>query len=184
MRMTRKHGLSRTAEYRAWQTMRLRCTDPNNAAWPNYGGRGITVCDRWIESPENFIADMGAKPSPRHELDRKDNGKGYEPANCRWVLRPVNCRNRRSSRTVEHNCQALTVAEWAERTGLSRSIIQKRLDAGWTPAAALDTAARQKAPTGHAKPAKHPCADCGAPTTGTRCRSCDNRHRAALRRAA
>lgn len=87
--MSSKHGLSYTPEYRAWQTMRLRCTNPANAAFPGYGGRGIRVCERWLQSVEAFIADMGPKPSPKHELDRIDNDGHYEPGNCRWVLRKV-----------------------------------------------------------------------------------------------
>lgn len=125
------HGFSQTPEYRAWQAMVKRCTDPENAAWPDYGGRGITVCDRWRDDVAAFIADMGAKPSALHELDRKDNDGGYEPSNCRWVLRKENNRNRRSNRIVEWNGQQKTLVEWSEITGLAFSALKWRLDSGW-----------------------------------------------------
>jgi hypothetical protein len=143
-----KHGLSYTPEYRAWQQMRLRCTDPNHEAWSSYGGRGITVCQRWLDSPAAFLADMGRKPSPAHELDRRDNDRGYEPGNCRWVLRPVNCRNRRSSRLLTHNGETLAVVAWSERTGINAAALLKRLDAGWAVDRALTTPVRHKAPNG------------------------------------
>jgi hypothetical protein len=71
-----------------------RCTNPKNPAYHWYGGRGITVCERWLSSA-NFLADMGKRPSPKHSLDRKDNGKGYEPGNCRWATVPEQLANRR-----------------------------------------------------------------------------------------
>lgn len=132
-----QHGESRSAEYRAWQTARLRCTDPSNQAWSNYGGRGITMCLRWLNSVADFIADMGRKPSKAHELDREDNDRGYEPGNCRWVVRKINDRNRRSNRMITIDGQTKTLAEWCELRGLPRSTIQKRLKAGWTAEKAL-----------------------------------------------
>lgn len=131
------HGESYSVEYRAWQTARLRCTDSNNPAWPDYGGRGITMCDRWLNSVTAFIEDMGRKPSSDHELDRRDNERGYEPANCRWVQRKVNCRNRRSNRLVTLDGSTRTLAEWCELRKLPRPTVQKRLKAGWSPQRAL-----------------------------------------------
>lgn len=142
------HGLSYTPEYRAWQQMRLRCTSPKHAAWPSYGGRGITVCDRWLESVQAFVADMGPKPTPQHELDRIDNSKGYEPGNCRWATRKANDRNRRSNRMVTFRGERLALAEWCERLGLPRDTTKKRLDAGWPVEKALTTPVRPKAPSG------------------------------------
>jgi len=132
-----KHGLSYTAEYRAWQTMRLRCLNPENEAYPDYGGRGITVCDRWLESPRHFFEDMGPKPSPMHELDRINNDGNYEPGNCRWATRKINDRNRRNNHWVEIAGERKTLAEWCELRRLPRSTVQKRLRAGWTPDRAL-----------------------------------------------
>lgn len=176
-----KHGFAYTPEYRAWQTMRQRCTNPKCEAYPDYGGRGITVCDRWLNDVSAFIADMGPKPSPRHELDRERNNEGYSPSNCRWVIRPVNCRNRRSNRMLEFAGETLTLIEWSERSGVPPSTITKRLGAGWPMEKVLGTPARPKAPAGQAKPCKpmRPCVDCAARlTSGERCKSCENRRRA------
>ena len=80
-----KHGMTNTPEYRAWQEMIQRCYNPNGNRYHRYGGRGITVCARWLESFENFYKDMGDRPSIRHSLDRKDNDLGYYKENCRWA---------------------------------------------------------------------------------------------------
>lgn len=154
------HGLSYTPEYRAWQTMRLRCTAPSNPAWADYGGRGITVCAGWLASVEAFVRDMGPKPTPRHELDRENNAGGYwcgkcaecvaagRQPNCRWVLRKTNDRNRRSNRLLEYMGEELALAEWCERLGLPRDTVRKRLEGGWSVAAALETPVRPKMPNG------------------------------------
>lgn len=137
----KKHGLSYAPEYRAWQQMRLRCTDPKHHAWPSYGGRGITVCQRWLDSVADFIADMGPKPSPKHELDRIDNDRGYEPSNCRWATRKENDRNRRSNRILELGGERKTLAEWCERFGMRGDTVSWRLKIGWTVEQALKTPA-------------------------------------------
>lgn len=81
-----KHGDSKGVfEYICWQNMKRRCLDEKNNHYGSYGGRGIIVCDRWLNSYENFLADMGRAPSPKHSLDRKDNDGNYEPDNCRWA---------------------------------------------------------------------------------------------------
>jgi hypothetical protein len=177
-RVTRQHGLSYTPEYRVWQTMRLRCHEPNNPAYNNYGGRGIKVCDRWLDSPENFIADMGSKPTPAHEIDRIDNDGGYEPTNCRWVLRAENSRNRRSNRLVELNGESKPLAEWCEKFGVPRDTARKRLEAGWSPEEALTIPPRSKAANGEGKPKKNQsCVDCGVTVYSKRCKSCENARR-------
>jgi hypothetical protein len=149
-RANRKHGLSYAPEYRAWQAMRLRCTNPEHAAWADYGGRGITVCAEWLDSPQAFIDHIGRKPSPRHELDRIDNDRGYEPGNVRWATRSQNDRNRRSTRWVTAHGETLPVIAWAERLGgdiqASASAITKRLDNGWDPDLAVSQPVRFRAP--------------------------------------
>ena len=89
------HGKTRTPEYRVWVNMKARCLDPNSQAYKNYGGRGISVCERWKESFETFLRDMGERPSDKYSLDRTDNDGDYEPSNCKWVTAKEQANNRR-----------------------------------------------------------------------------------------
>lgn len=93
------HNLSRTPEYHSWKAMSARCYDPNNNRFRYYGARGVTVCQRWRDSFEAFLSDMGPKPSPRHSIDRKETNGRYEPDNCRWATPSEQSKNRRPYRT-------------------------------------------------------------------------------------
>jgi hypothetical protein len=95
------HGQSRTALYATWTGMILRCSNPNFKQWDDYGGRGIKVCDRWRHSFENFLADLGERPSPKHTLDRMDVDGNYEPGNCRWATRAEQVENKRKVARIE-----------------------------------------------------------------------------------
>lgn len=112
--------------------MKSRCSRPNHPQWKDYGGRGIVVCERW-EKFENFLADIGPKPSKAHTLDRIDNDRGYEPGNCRWATRTMQSRNSRSARLSEKRAtevrQRMTTGERqidvARSLGVSRGTIRR-----------------------------------------------------------
>ena len=92
---------AREPEYAVWCAMIARCTRPNDAAWRNYGGRGISVCKRWRGSYEAFISDMGRRPSSAHSIDRINNDGNYESGNCRWATREQQAANKRPRPTVQ-----------------------------------------------------------------------------------
>jgi len=120
-------------EYSAWRNLIARCTNPDHTAYKNYGGRGITVCTRWLEDFEAFLADVGPRPSPKHSIDRRDNNGNYEPGNCRWVTRNVQSQNqRRRGKRLSAFGLALTIAQWAETRGVRAENIRARLRSGWT----------------------------------------------------
>jgi hypothetical protein len=134
----------RTGSYlhRIWGLMIQRCHNPNNPAYPKYGGRGIVVCQRWRESFEAFAADMGERPTDRHSVERKNNDGNYNPENCVWATRSEQARNRKSSRLLTLDGVTRTAAEWSEITGLMSWTIRQRIDRyGWTVERALTTPA-------------------------------------------
>lgn len=136
------HGGTSLPEYRVWLSMRTRCTNSAEPSYPRYGGRGIQVCERW-ESFENFLADMGSRPTRHHQIERTDNDGNYEPGNCRWATRSENCNNRVSSRVLVHDGRTLTLAEWARETGLNSHTVANRIDRlGWSVQRALTTPPR------------------------------------------
>jgi hypothetical protein len=126
---------SYTKEYQTWRSMIKRCYDPKNASYYSYGGRGITVCDRWLEY-ENFQHDMGVRPH-NHSLDRIDNNAPYSPQNCRWATSHQQSRNRRSVRMLTHGDKTLCVTDWAPLVKIDRQTILRRLYAGWSTHDAL-----------------------------------------------
>lgn len=118
-------------EYRVWMSMRNRCRNPRYKDYHNYGGRGIMVVARWDDFA-NFLADMGPRPTPGHELDRIDNDGSYEPSNCRWATRTEQARNKRTSRRLTIYGVTKTVAEWSELHHISYTTILYRIDGlGW-----------------------------------------------------
>lgn len=120
------HGKSHLAEYQVWGQMIARCTDPSNAGFRLYGGRGITVCDRWMEL-DNFIADMGLRPSPKHSIDRIDNQGPYCKENCRWATTFEQAQNTSRNRMLTFNGQTKCLTQWARELGISPNTLTFRL---------------------------------------------------------
>lgn len=122
----------RPAEYQIWAQMKSRCTNPNNRKWKDYGGRNIKVCDRWLNSFENFLEDMGTRPSPKHSLDRIDVNGDYTLENCRWSDQKTQQNNKRTNLFITWSGRTLTLAQWSREIGISRQSLKKRIDNGWT----------------------------------------------------
>lgn len=126
-----KHGMSSTPEYLIWCGIRARCCKPGHRAYPRYGGRGIVLCERW-QAFETFLSDMGMRPSPKHSVDRIDNNGSYSPENCRWATTKEQNSNSRHNRMVSYSGQTLTVDQWSKKLNISRLVLTKRLNSGWS----------------------------------------------------
>lgn len=132
--------------YATWSGMIQRCHRPDYADYFRWGGRGITVCEEWHDFFV-FAADMGGnKPTPKHEIDRIDNNKGYSKENCRWVTRKENGRNTRRTRFVEFNGECRCIGEWAEIWGIGVGAALYRINAGWSYEKIVSTPIRPKQP--------------------------------------
>lgn len=139
-----KHGNStrsagQTKEYKTWSGVKQRTTNPNEQNSKYYLGRGIKMCDRWLDSFENFLADMGEAPSPKHSIDRIDVNGNYEPGNCRWATRSEQMSNTRLTRWLELDGEKMTQEQWGDVTGIGGTTICKRLKRGWSVEKALTT---------------------------------------------
>lgn len=127
------HGKSKTREFRIWTGMKVRCSNENDRAFPDYGGRGISVCSQWLGKNgfAQFLADMGECPPDKHSIERKDNDGNYEPGNCKWATREEQNSNTRRTRKVTHEGQTKTISQWAREFGISRCLLRARLEMGW-----------------------------------------------------
>ena len=143
-----KHGLAprgkKSSEFTAWRSMMQRCINPKNHNYPNYGARGIRVCQRWSENFANFLVDMGDKPSKGHSLERIDNHGNYEPSNCKWALSEEQNRNRRNVKTVVVRGQHMTLKEACEHYGMYYPTIRRRVYKGMTIEDAIFTPVRSR----------------------------------------
>jgi len=122
-----KHGYARSKRYSSiyniWSTMKARCLNKKSDSYKNYGGRGITVCDRWLKF-ENFLADMGERPD-NFQIERIDNEKGYSPENCIWADKITQARNTRLNHLITVDGVTLPLAAWAEKIGRCESTVQR-----------------------------------------------------------
>lgn len=120
-------------EYLAYRNIIYRCTNPRCRTFKDYGGRGITVCERWsgVDGFNNFSADMGERPSSKHEIDRRDNSLGYFPENCHWVTDREQSRNKRSNRMITFNEKTQCLTDWATERGMKPATLFTRLNLGW-----------------------------------------------------
>lgn len=120
-----KYG-DRSPTMGTWLDMIYRCENPGSSNWVNYGGRGISICERWRSSFENFLADMGERP-PGRTIDRIDVNGNYEPGNCRWATPYEQGQNVRHAKQVTHNGLTLTLSAWARHLGVDRQTVRYRM---------------------------------------------------------
>lgn len=133
VRANTKHGLTGTPTWNSYMSMIGRCCRESDSNYYNYGGRGIKVCERWMESFENFLADMGKRPDGL-TLDRYPDVNGdYEPGNCRWATDEEQANNKRTSVLLTANGKTQTLSQWAREVGISSSVIFRRRSKGMTP---------------------------------------------------
>lgn len=130
-----KHGLSdhrqKMSGYRCWTNMKNRCLNTKTKMYETYGAKGIKVCDRWVDSFDNFHSDMGDRPSLKHSLDRYPNKNGnYEPSNCRWATAKEQCRNTNKNVMIEIDGVSMCVSEWAEKYNIRPGVIHVRMSRG------------------------------------------------------
>ena len=121
------HGESKTRLYRVWASIVSRCTNPEDPAYPKYGGRGITLCSEW-RTFEGFKLSVGNKPLWAKSLDRIDNNRGYQPDNVRWASTTTQNRNKRNNRLITYQGRTQCLNAWAEELNINRATLQTRLD--------------------------------------------------------
>jgi hypothetical protein len=126
---TESHGYSGTKVYNVWRCMLQRCYYPEHGAYKIYGGRGITVCDKWRDSFLCFLKDMGEPPDGM-SLDREDVNREYSKENCKWATREEQANNRRSNTFVEFNGKRMTLAQWSRELGISVGAVLRRVAKG------------------------------------------------------
>ena len=126
------HGFTGTREHIVWKHIRQRCNNPNDKSYPDYGGRGITVCERWDDFTL-FLEDMGERPTPQHTIERRDTDGDYCPENCYWAAdRFIQNNNTRKNVFLTFEGRRLTIAQWAAEKGIEKDVLYKRRRRGWS----------------------------------------------------
>ena len=124
-------------EYRCWKAIKNRCYNQKAKQYKDYGGRGIRICKRWFDSFENFLDDMGRKPSRSHSIQRRDNNGDYSPENCYWATDEEQRRNKRTTKWITINGEIKSRIEWLEILGVKKSTFNWRKKRGWSDKEAL-----------------------------------------------
>lgn len=133
------HGMTLTSEYKIWRGLRSRCLDINDKSYHYYGGRGIGVCDDWVDSFDAFYKDMGNRPSKYHSIDRIDNNGDYSKDNCRWATAQVQANNKRNTNKIHYNGVVYSISELSKLTGINRNTLSKWIrNLGLTPDECID----------------------------------------------
>lgn len=139
-----KHNMSKTKPYSAWEHIKQRCFNKNDARYKNYGNRGITVCDRWKNSFENFWEDMGSEYKEGLTLDRINNDGNYCKENCRWTTQKQQSNNRTNNRFISYKNQKKTLSEWTSFLNINYTTLHMRLKRGWSLERALKKLPQRK----------------------------------------
>jgi hypothetical protein len=143
-----KHGSCGTREYKVWSNMKSRCLNPKVSHYKNYGGRGIKVCSRWVNSFSDFLADMGPIPADGYTIERINNDKNYTKSNCKWATRGEQANNQRVRKdavVLELHGVKKTLPQWCKEKGLRHGTIYRRITVyGYTPEQALTYGHRVK----------------------------------------
>lgn len=132
------HGYDGTRIYKSWIAAKARCFNKKDKGYKDYGGRGITMCDRWANSFQNFLSDMGEMPVGL-TLERIYVNGNYEPNNCKWATKKEQASNRRSNVYLEHKGIKLTLSEWSRRVNINKQTISERIKRGWNTKRVLTT---------------------------------------------
>ena len=137
--------MSNTPEHEVYFGMMKRCYNKNYRKYKNYGGRGIVVCERWLESFDNFYEDMGDRPGKNYLLDRIDVNGNYEPGNCRWVTSKKSSRNKRTTILITYSNETKCLAEWSEVLNIKYGTLYTRIkENGWSVEKAFTTPVKGK----------------------------------------
>lgn len=128
---SKTHGLSNSREYQIWMGIKARCTCETNSAYKYYGAKGVKVCDAWLNSFEQFLADMGEAPEGM-SIERIDVSGNYEPSNCKWATQEEQANNKTNNRFITWRGKTMTAAQWGRKVGLCSHTILRRLRDGWS----------------------------------------------------
>ncbi|MBR9703320.1 hypothetical protein GOV10_04745 [Candidatus Woesearchaeota archaeon] len=137
IKLATKHDLCDSRAHDTWRGMKDRCFNKRSVSFENYGGRGITVCDRWVDF-KNFYEDMGDRPDGM-SIDRINNNKGYSKENCQWATQKQQTRNSRTNINLTFDGKTQCIAAWAEELGMNSGMLYKRIKNGWSIEKTLTT---------------------------------------------